>query len=113
MFSGNTFNRFGKMLQGEKKIAKRMDAITEFLKDESNNIWTWADENVQIDKKKDFKGMIAKAIKKALEGDEKSDTPALSKDGVFAAIFDGGITLEDLLVALDNKTKDVELAEAA
>ena len=105
-----TFNRFGKMLQGEKKIAKRMDAITEFLKDESNNIWTWADENVQIDKKKDFKGMIAKAIKKALEGDEKSDTPALSKDEVFAAIFDGGITLEDLLVALDTKTQGVDMS---
>lgn len=98
------FLRFGKKMQGEKKLAKKLEAITEWLKDESNNIWTWADVNIEI-KKKDFKAGIARAIKSALKGDDKSETPALSKAEIMSAIFDGGVTLDDMLSVIEQATQ--------
>lgn len=106
-----TFNRFGKKMQGDKKIIKRQDAITAWLLDEANNIWTWADDNVEV-KQKDFKATIARAIKKALEGDDKSGTAPLSRDDIMAAIFDGGISIDDMLYGIDAHEKAVAAAVA-
>lgn len=103
------FQRFGKKLQGEKKTQKKLDAIVLWLADESNNIWTWADQNIEL-KQKDFKATVARAIAKALEGDEKTDTPPLDRATLMEAIFEGGVTLEDMLAAID--TKEAQYAAA-
>ena len=98
----DNFNRFGKMSKGEKKLAASHTNIAAFLGDEENNIWTWAAENIEVEqKKKDFAGLIAKSITRALEGDEKTDTPPLARDELMAAIFAGGVTLDDLLFGIE------------
>ena len=88
--------RFGKRMQGDKKVNKKLAAITEWLKDESNTIWTWAEDNVEV-KQKDFAGQIKRAIAKALEGDEKSGTEPLSPEKVMESVLEGGITIEQLM----------------
>ncbi|MCA9313385.1 hypothetical protein KDA08_03615 [Candidatus Saccharibacteria bacterium] len=95
-----TFSRFGKKMDGDKKVKRRMDLIAEWLKSEENTVWTWAEANVTVDQKKDFPGMIANAIKKAFKGDKKTDTPALTHMEVLEACFAGGVTLDDLLTGI-------------
>ena len=108
------FVRFGKRSKGEKKLARSLKLIKEFLADVSNNIWTWADENVETDlKKKDFGGMIQRAVAKALEGDEKTDTPPLDREAILAAIFAGGVSIEDMMEAIDVQESKIEAEMAA
>jgi hypothetical protein len=94
------FSRFGKKLEGDKKVAKRMALIEEWLKDESNTFWVWSDANINL-KQKDLFAPIGRAINKALEGDEKTNTPALSPVEVVAAIFGSNLTLADMIAGLD------------
>lgn len=106
------FSRFGKKMLGEKKVKRKEQAIADWLTDEANTIWTWADENIQIDKKKDFKGGIVRAIKQALAGDEKTETPALDPMDVMAAIFEGGMTLDAMLAAVEKRQAEIAAAQA-
>jgi succinate dehydrogenase flavin-adding protein (antitoxin of CptAB toxin-antitoxin module) len=101
------FSRFGKKTKSEKSLAKKTDAIKEFLADETNDIWSWLDRNAEV-KQKDFSAMIARAIKKALEGDEKSNTPAISADQVLEAVFEGGISLNDVLHSVQPKVEQMQ-----
>lgn len=105
------FARFGKKMLGEKKIKRKEQAIADWLGDESNTIWTWADDNIQMDKKKDFKGGIIRAVKQALAGDEKTDTPALDPMEVMQAIFEGGMTLEAMLAAVEKRQAEMAAAQ--
>lgn len=111
------FQRFGKKTKGEKKLTRCANDIKEFLSDESNNIWTWADANVEIEsKRKDFAGLITRTIEKALEGDERSNTPALEREKILEAVFAGGVSIEDMMEAIDvmeaKRQAELEAAEA-
>ncbi len=106
------FQRFGKKMLGEKKLAKKDKAIAEWLHDEANTIWTWADDNIQMDKKKDFKAGIVRAVKQALAGDDKSETPALDPMDIMAAVFEGGMTLDAMLAAVEKRQAELAAAEA-
>jgi hypothetical protein len=103
------FIRFGKMTQGDKKVKRKLEAINEWLADEKNNIWVWSKANLDV-KPKNFGMLIAKAIKKALEGDEDSKSPPLSRDQVLDAVFEGGIHIDDLLDAVERQ--EARIAEA-
>lgn len=105
------FQRFGKRLKGEKKIQKKMDAIAEFLKDENNTIWTWADHNLDLNKKKNFVGMIENAIKKAIEGDEKSDTPPLTMVEIVRTVMNAGVDIDTLLEGVEERLSEREAQE--
>jgi hypothetical protein len=100
------FERFGKKMLGDKKLTNKAKAIEEWLADEANNIWTWQADNLDMNKKKDFAGSITKDIKKALAGDEKTDTEALTMMQIMQAILLGGVSIEDMLEAAG----DIELA---
>lgn len=71
------FSKFGKMHKGEKKVARKMQAITEFLADESNNIWVWSDENIEIEQKiVNMATELSEVIKKAVTGFETKNKKA-------------------------------------
>ena len=94
------FSRFGKKSKGMKKLKRCADNITEFLAEKAHNIWTWAEENITTEvKQKDFSGMLSRLVGQALNGDEKSDTPAMSPDQILAAVFAGGVSIDDMLAA--------------
>ena len=106
------FTRFGKKTKGEKRLAKCQADMDAFLSDPDNNIWTWAEANVEVEaKKKDFGGMIQRTVEQALKGDEKSDTPAIDPMAVIQAVFAGGVNLEDVLLAIEVEQKKKEAAE--
>lgn len=108
--NNDNFQRFGKRIKGERNNAKRLKLITEWLADERNDIWLWSDKNIEL-KPKDFKSIVAKAIAKALEGDEKTDTPPLSRAEVMLAVMDGGVTFSDIettFVTLEAMAKEAE-----
>lgn len=87
------FSRFGKKMEGEKKITKRETAIADFLRAEENTIWTWAESNVEVDLKPiDFAANITRDIKKALEGDKKRNQDGINPLQVLDAVFAGGLT---------------------
>lgn len=72
--------------KSKKKWAKCKDAITQWLADESNNIWTWQADNVTMEKPKNFAGDIQKAIVKALTGDDNNEP--LTVEQVLDAVLD-------------------------
>lgn len=105
-----SFSRFGKRMTGEKSVQEKLDATLVFLATRSNTIWTWHKEAEEL-KQKNFQGMIAKAIENALEGHEKTHTPALSRQKIMEAVFQGGIGLADMLEAVETYEAKVGQAE--
>lgn len=95
-----TFQRFGKKTKKLKLEAKKALECSEWLETESNNIWTWGDANVEI-KQKDLAALLGRAIKKALNGDEKSDTPPMSMSDVVKTFIAQGVSVEDLFNGMD------------
>ena len=102
----DVFQRFGKMTKGERKQKDKLDLINEWLSVETNDIWVWSDLHLDtVKKKKDFAGNISRMVKQALEGDEKTDTPALDIPSILDAVMQGGIPLMSILETLDMKQK--------
>lgn len=96
------FSRFGKRMKKEKQVKRRMDAITEFLADEANTIWTWAGENLEVNKV-EVNGMedLGKAVEIALKGRDTKTKHAepITKQQVVDVVL-GKIGLEDLMAAM-------------
>lgn len=93
------FQRFGKKMLGEKKLAKRKAAMNDWLADEANNIWSWAADNVSVDKVPDYKARVTSSIKAALAGNTDKGVEPVSPLELLVAIFDGGFKLDDMLTA--------------
>lgn len=113
------FLRFGKRMKGEKKLKRKADDIAAWLAEEGNDIWSWAEVNVEV-KQKDFKATVARAIESALKGqkakgateDDDYITPPLTQEELVSAIFDGGADVLALLTACEVKKAEMEEAEA-
>lgn len=79
----DTANMFVGMVSGETKRKRKFDAITKFIKDENNNIWTWAKINIApMERAKNYAGRIQSVISAALNDDKNP----LSEMEVFSAI---------------------------
>lgn len=88
---------FGK-IKGERSIEKCTKAINDFLYNPEANIWTWAKENVQTEKKPvDYAAKIGNAITNALDETKGN----MSKQEVLATILRNGIELNDLLAVAE------------
>lgn len=85
-------------------------AITEWLIDETNNIWSWDAEQQAppASKPKDFKDLITKMVKKSLkEGDDQ-----IQGVDVMSAVLAAGISADDMIRMLALMGQDqVEQAE--
>lgn len=80
---------FGKL--NKKVIDTKADAIIAFLDDESQNIWSWAADNVKVEAKAvDYAKNITKWVAKAIEAED-----GLTKAEVLDAIFSGGLSADD------------------
>lgn len=111
-FLGWSFNgeelTFGKKLK-DKAYAKKYDAACEFLQDDDNNIWVWADKEIVMQTKpKDYACKITQLVTKALK-DEAEGLDA--KEILFAILASDQITLGELLAPVD-EIKEVD-SEAA
>lgn len=108
------FQRFGKKTKSEKKEQRTTKKIAEFLADVDNNIWTWAENNIEVEvKQKDFAGLITKTLAKALAGDEKSNTPPLDPALAMQAVLASGIDIETILNVITQVELETEEQQQA
>lgn len=81
-----------------KKSKKHYDEVAAkalaWLEDPMNNIWSWADRNIEVVPKEFNVEEIKKATEKMLKKAEKNH---ISKAEVFGAILAGGFTIEELV----------------
>lgn len=107
-FGGFTYDDKGKRFA--KKSKKHYDQAhadaVEFLAEPHNNIWTWAERNVEVEAKpfdiKKVTAFIENASKKALEN-------GLTRLDVLRAAFAGGMTPELLLQLLGELDYEVNV----
>ncbi len=94
---------FGKLFLKDAKKERCYLAMGSFLAEPDNNVWTWQEEHINIEAKPaNYAGDVTKAIAKALKHE-------VAKGDLIRAIFDGGITADDLLEVMgamvDNNLK--------
>lgn len=92
--------RFGKRTQGEKKLARSVEAIKEFLSEPGNTIWTWADTNIEV-KAPDYAARVVNAINGAMKGNDKKGFEGLKPNEIVAAIFQSQLNMTDLMAGLE------------
>ncbi len=107
------FSRFGKMLDKPKQIKRRTDMIVEFLSDEDNTIWTWAEDNVQVEQRNiNLVDGFEKALVKAIEGvdtDKTHGEPVDKADLVLTMMKH--ITMEEMMDTLTALETQVQAEE--
>lgn len=86
--------------QYENTKAKAM----EFLDDPLNNLWSWAERNVKVEKKAFKLDTLTKDIKKALDAEDEDGKPLYNKADILKAILAGGIDADALISLMDELT---------
>lgn len=74
----------------------------EFLQDPNNNIWSWAERNIEVERRPFDMKKVTKVVEKALDEAGGDQMPVLR------AILEGGITVEGVMILLDELTKQRE-----
>jgi len=91
--------------KNKKKFEQQSVVVAEWLEVRTNNIWVWADDNIQLEKKPvDWRKMLTNACTNA---QEKGD---LNIKDVLECVCASGIELTDLLLTIE-VNKDVIGAE--
>lgn len=70
----------------------------EFLAEPHNNVWTWADRNIEVKVKPFDLAAITKQFSNILK---KADENGINQKGVFKAILAGGMSIDTMLDMLD------------
>lgn len=101
------FVSFGK--KDKKAWEKKVDYIKEFLADPHQNIWTWADRNIEIVAKPMDFAKLNQAMGQLVKKAEKAN---LGHSNIVRALLANGITTDDILATLkamaDEEPKEQE-----
>lgn len=104
-FSGFTFKEGMATGKSKKQWDKCVIAAKEALEDPHFNIWTWAERNIEVEKKE----FSLDQVTKAFEGfTKKAVNNGLTQKDVLKAILGKGVEL-DTLIALMGELYDVEV----
>lgn len=103
--------RFGKKSKGPKTIASKAESVKTFLSEESNSIWTWSSDNVEV-KQKDLRTAVGRAVKQALNGHEKSGTAPIAPMDIVMAVLENGISIDDMIDAVSFKESQINIESA-
>lgn len=109
-FTGFSFDQdtglFGK--KAKKNYDKALADSNEFLAEPHNNIWSWAERNVELEVKKLDLSKITVFIKGALK---KAENEGLKQSDVLKAVFDAGVEV-DSIIALMGEMYNIDVEEA-
>jgi hypothetical protein len=101
-FSGFNFDEetglFGK--KNKKEYDARCKLACESLDDPHFNLWTWAERNVKVEKKRFKLETLSKDVKRALEEEGEDGKPLYSKADVVKTILEGGLSIDDLILIM-------------
>jgi len=100
----------GKAVGSDKMKEKKRGYVAAFLGDENNNIWTWADDNIDVEyKAKAFGENITKAVNAALKGhkNDHGETPPLNMEQIITALLASKLEPAALLAMLGRRAGDV------
>jgi hypothetical protein len=90
--------------KGQRKLDKAKERSSAFLENEANNIWTWAEEHVKVDKKPvNYAKNITSNIERALSDEENG----LDQYQVLEAVLAGGMTPDAILTVLSKMAEPV------
>ena len=91
----------------KKAKDKKLQLSTEFLADESNDIWSWAKDNVKVEAKEvDYIGKVTKAISQAIEKGHASQAELVK------AVLAGGLDVAAIMAIMQSAVPaDAEGAE--
>lgn len=96
---------FTSMVKGDKKLAKAFEKVKSFLSEKTNDIWTWAEANIQIEAKpKNYTALLTALVSKAMADEQKNESIALSAAEVLKAVMVGGISSDELMAMVDEVT---------
>lgn len=100
---------FTKRHKGEKKLQSYVDKVKEFLDNPDNDIWVWAEANIQVERvPTPFETRIASVVRKSMEGDEAKGLAPLSvKDVLHAVMTVDGVDIDNVMEAI----ADLDLIE--
>lgn len=106
-FSGFAFDGALATGKSKKQWDKAVANAREFLEDPHNNIWTWAERHIEVQKKE----FSLDQVTKAFEGfTKKAMNNGLTQKDVLKAIIKSGVDL-DTIVALMGECFDVEVQQ--
>lgn len=91
----DTFTRKDKKLYDEK-----CKAACDLLDDPHQNIWTWAERNIKMEKKAFKLETLGKDVKRALEAEDEDGNLLYSKADILRTVLEHGITTDDLIEIL-------------
>lgn len=90
--------------------AEKREQADAFLDDPNQNIWTWAERNIEVETKEFTLESVTKYAERALKKAEKA---GINQVDLLRAMFKGGFTPDSLLAIMDEAGFDVEIAEQA
>jgi hypothetical protein len=76
-------------------------AAMEFLDDPMNNIWSWAERNVKVEKKLFKLDTVTKDIERAMKATNDDGEKLYNKADIIRAVLAGGITIEEMMEVLN------------
>jgi len=114
-FTGFTYDKKeSRFTQKDKrKYEDDRNASAEFLEDPLNNIWTWANQNIEVDRVvKPFDPKeVEKAVEKQLKKARQQGVAGAEVD-ILLAVLEGGITPDVIAMALERmQERKEEFAE--
>lgn len=92
------FHAFGK--KDKKNWGDKIEEVKEFLADPHNNIWSWAERNIEVEQKP----FDVKKVTKTIENSIKKAGMKATLEAVFA----GGLTLENILEIMNPQEEGQE-----
>lgn len=92
------FHAFGK--KDKKNWEDKLEEVKEFLDDPHNNIWSWAERNIEVEQKP----FDVKKVTKTIENSIKKAGMKATLEAVFA----GGLTLENILEIMNPEEQGQE-----
>lgn len=109
-FSGFSFDdalgAFGKKSKKRYEAAHKL--AMEFLEDPMNNIWSWAERNIEITQKEFSLADVTSATKRFIDKAKKAN---ISQVDVLRAVIAGGLSIDDLIAVMGDMA-DVKVTEA-
>lgn len=105
-FSGHLFSEKEQKFEkrDKKQYEKKAALSAEFLEDPLNNIWTWAERHVEMEKKEWKLEKVTEYIMKALKKAEQNN---VSQEDFIKAILAGGVKAEALLEILKAQADEI------